>query len=40
MEKDLTVGRKFGRPDLERNGLFSEADYISVGEKYSVTKGE
>ncbi|KAI9104851.1 hypothetical protein DFS34DRAFT_575660 [Phlyctochytrium arcticum] len=29
------VGNKFGRPDLDRMGLFSEAPYISVGDKFA-----
>jgi len=36
--EDFQIGRKYGRPDLERNGLFSEADYITTNEKYLVSK--
>ena len=32
------LGMKYGRPDLVRMGLFSEAQYVSSGESYNPKK--
>ncbi|KAI8818607.1 uncharacterized protein EV422DRAFT_559569 [Fimicolochytrium jonesii] len=32
------LGSKFGRPDLDRIGIFSEAPYISIGDRYISNK--
>ncbi|TPX58729.1 hypothetical protein PhCBS80983_g02934 [Powellomyces hirtus] len=32
------LGNRFGKPDLDRIGIFSEAPYISTGDKYNEKK--
>ncbi|KAJ3168555.1 hypothetical protein HDU88_001445 [Geranomyces variabilis] len=34
------LGNRFGRPDLDRIGIFSEAPYVSTGDKYNEKKSD